>query len=429
LILPACQTALRWGLALVVLGGLGTPYVWLVARGLPDRGFATAAPVGLLLVAWLSWWLASLKLVPFSRGEVWLSAAVVGLGAAVIAMGQRAAFIPWLRRARGLVLLEASLFLIAFAAFAAIRSTNPDLWHPVLGGEKPMDFAFLNAVTRSSYFPPYDPWFAGGFINYCYFGFVLVASLIQATGVVPAVAYNLAIATWFAFVMLAAFGAVLGLVSATGAEGRVGIRSRPVLWALLGAVFVCVIGNLGEVTLVLDALQAQSDLPFRSVIPGYWPRPRTLCASADAPARRRFVVATQHLGPADIRTARRVRLRAAGMESGPTPVEAPRGRSRGRVLRGGHPRVSRVPPVPPVICFAGQRHRALDRQSHLPARLPDDQWLLPVRHQQRDDRRPVAGERPQSDRPQRSASCALLVSSAPFALTAAATGAFEAYRY
>jgi uncharacterized membrane protein len=64
------------------------------------------------------------------------------------------------------------------------------------GGEKPMNLYF-NAILRSTSFPPYDPWYAGGYINYYYFGFVLVGVPVRLLGLDPAVAYNLILTTMF----------------------------------------------------------------------------------------------------------------------------------------------------------------------------------------------------------------------------------------
>ena len=104
------------------------------------------------------------------------------------------------------------LFAAAFLLFVYIRLNNPDIWQPWFGGEKYMEFAFLNGILRSPNFPPVDPHFAGGFINYYYFGIYLVAFLIKLTGIYAEVAFNLAIPMLFALTVVHSYGAAYSAV-------------------------------------------------------------------------------------------------------------------------------------------------------------------------------------------------------------------------
>ena len=258
------RPVLVWSLVLLLLGLLGAPLLALACPGLPDGGFAFARATGLLLAAWIAWFLSSNSLAPFSRGTLALALCVLAVAAAVIVRVKRRELAAFAAARWRLLALEELLFWSAFAGFLLIRHANPDLWHPTLGGEKPMDLAFLTAVVKSPEFPPYDPWFAGGALNYYYFGFVLAGALAKLTGVAPAVAYNLAVPTFFALTLAGAFGAALALVApARGGAGR-----RTAGFAFLGALFVAVLGNLGEARLYLDAAREASDSTFTSPIPG-----------------------------------------------------------------------------------------------------------------------------------------------------------------
>lgn len=109
-----------------------------------------------------------------------------------------------------------------------------------------MDFAYLNAVTRSTVMPPYDPWFAGGYLNYYYFGQFITATMIRLTGIIPSVAYNLAVPMFFAMTVGGAFTVVHGLVERVQLRPgmvRTGAASA-VIAGLTGALFVTVIGNM-----------------------------------------------------------------------------------------------------------------------------------------------------------------------------------------
>ena len=228
-----------WWLALMLLGLLAYPLVFTAFRELTDRGYIFSKTLGILLLAYFTWILAYLHLVAFSHLSTLIVMTMLLMLASSLFVWQRRTLKAFLLQRWRLLLIEEAIFTLAFLLFVGIRSLNPDLWHIYFGGEKPMELAFLNAVLRSPYMPPYDPWFAGGYINYYYYGYVIFGSLIKLTSIVPGVAFNLAIPTVFALT----FTGVVTLVYSFA-------RSFPI--ALLGGYFAALIGNFNGLLQLKD---------------------------------------------------------------------------------------------------------------------------------------------------------------------------------
>ena len=207
---------LSWFLALELICLIAFPLTWWVLRPLHDRGLMFSRVVGLLLVAWVAWMLVNSGVVQFSLGAIAWAMLIVAMPSAVVLAVSWRDMVGWLREHWRMVLAAEALFVLAYLAFVLIRAANPDLWHPWRGGEKPMELAYFTAVARSSVLPPYDPWFAGGYLNYYYWGYFILSIPTRLTGIPPAVAFNLAVPTFFA---LTATGA--------GAHGVLLCQSRP----------------------------------------------------------------------------------------------------------------------------------------------------------------------------------------------------------
>lgn len=242
-----------WYAAIFLIGALVFPLVYSIFPNLADGGYGVSKLVGMLLIAWLAWAVSSLKISLWSQAGVLLSLLLVGLLSAMLGYRNRTRLWDFLREHwRRLAWMEL-LSIAAFLLMIGIRLTNPDLWHPYKGGEKPMDFAFLNGVLRSTTFPPIDPWFAGGFINYYYFGYVLLGAPTLLLGIVPAFAYNLMIPTIFSLTGLGAFSAAFNITDRLRRPDSEGStkRSRPCgsAWvAGVMALLLCVVlGNLDTV--------------------------------------------------------------------------------------------------------------------------------------------------------------------------------------
>jgi len=250
-----------WFLILEAIGLLALPITLTAFGRLADRGYIFSKAIGLLIAGWGAWMIASLHLVPFTWWAIVAVMVLLALISGWIVRERRAELLAFVQERWRLLLLEEGLFWAFFLLSLAIRWRNPDLWHPSLGGEKPMDLAYLTAIVRTPYFPSYDPWFAGGYINYYYFGFVLVATLIHLTGTVPYIAYNLAVPTFFAMTAMGGFAVALNLAEGwsskpyTAKVHRFGVSRTVLLVGVFGALFVAVIGNLGQAQLLWDGVR------------------------------------------------------------------------------------------------------------------------------------------------------------------------------
>jgi len=201
-----------WWLAITTIGLVTWPILFVIFPTLGDRGYGFAKSAGLLLVGWVAWFASSLKLQLWSQGGIALTILLIAGLSASLAWQHQGAIRSYLRAYwRRLVWIEV-LTTTLFLFFIVIRLTNPDMWHFPMGGERPMDFAYFNATLRSTVFPAYDPWYAGGYINYYYVGFVLVGSPVLLLKILPSIAYNLAIPTLFALTGIGAFSIAFNIV-------------------------------------------------------------------------------------------------------------------------------------------------------------------------------------------------------------------------
>ena len=260
---PALGVVL-WYVTITLLGWAFYPSGRLIFKGLADKGFPLLKLSGLIVWALGVWWLGSVG-VSVTRWTVLAVLASFALLNLWLGWRDRTEIRAEIEQNRRLFLKIELTALAFFLFFLLIRLGNPDLWHPYKGGEKPMDFSYFNAVLKSDTFPPYDPWYAGGYINYYYYGFVLAAMPVKLLGIVPSIAYNLILPTFFSFTAMAAFCFGWNLFPNLGRRADEERPQERTFWqrvfggpmglALTSAFFVLVLGNLGTIQMIFQGFQ------------------------------------------------------------------------------------------------------------------------------------------------------------------------------
>ncbi len=254
---PALAVLVFYGFSLL-LGLLVFPLLRLALHGLKDKGYGFSKIIGFLLFAFIAFILGSAG-IAVNRGLLLAVLVLIALAGLVTGWITRHNLLRDLKRIWKQLVVEEVITIVMFGLFLLIRWLNPDLWHPWRGGEKPMDFSYLNAIIKSTVFPAYDPWYAGGYINYYYYGQVLIGLPMKLLGVIPATAYNILLSLWYGMLSVGVFSLAWNITKAVfgreDPEGRAKLFDLA-FWAGLTAMIVLgFLGNLGEVKLFADAIK------------------------------------------------------------------------------------------------------------------------------------------------------------------------------
>ncbi len=235
--------AIIWLLVLEFIGLATLPVTFTFFRFLPERGYALSKPLGLLLLAFVVWFLGMLGL-PFTALSSWVLLVLLmgGLGAWLLLRHGRELLVEmreWFGRNLWLVVVVEVLFVLAYAYLVNLRSYMPE----IRDQEKFGDFAFLNSMATHNTLPPNDPWMSGYTINYYYFSHFMVAMLTKMSGVAPSIAFNLSVPMVMGMTFVGAFSIVYNLVAIARQRGGVVATFS----GIVAGAFVCVLGNLDTV--------------------------------------------------------------------------------------------------------------------------------------------------------------------------------------
>lgn len=255
--------SLNWYVYLLILGAIFYPLTAKIFNRFTfDLGYPFSKVIAIILLSYSSYILGTLKIAPFNSVTLF---SLMGIFAFInFLIQRRAKKVKNVYALASAILIEEALFLGAFVFWAYVRSQEPS----IRSLEKFMDFGFMNSILRSEYFPPKDIWYSPLSINYYYFGHLSGALLTKLTNIVPAVSYNLILATILGLGVSQVFSLCTNIVSFFAPKIR---KVSQILVGLIGAYLVNLGGNLHTIYLWTRGYPNDNPEPFWKIFSGYNP--------------------------------------------------------------------------------------------------------------------------------------------------------------
>lgn len=199
---------LIWWFGLLVLGVCCLPLGYILFSKFNDFGWMFSKSIGLALISWLMWLLASIKVMKFTQTGCIISCLIVLILNVVLAyfvfVKKKTRKFNFSFKNLNAILFVEFLFMGAFFYWVYLRGFNPSAY----GTEKFMDFGFMRIMERSDYMPPEDLWFSGKSINYYYVGQFVGTFIGKLCGVSVDYGYNLFLMTIAAFAVALTYSLV-----------------------------------------------------------------------------------------------------------------------------------------------------------------------------------------------------------------------------
>lgn len=230
----------RWYLVVFALGIVFLPFSAYIFKNFNNIGYIFSKPLSIVLSGFAVWTFSYLKILPFRLLFVILILSAFAL-VFYINPKTRTALTDRLSDPRNIrsMALQESLFAAALVFWSFARGLKPLLDSL----EKPMNYGFMMSILRTDYLPAQDMWYAGGEINYYYFGHFIYAYLTRLSGLEVEVSYNLALATTFALTLTLSFALCYMLMSFAQYKGAKLFKAGFATSGIVGAFLVTLAGN------------------------------------------------------------------------------------------------------------------------------------------------------------------------------------------
>lgn len=230
----------QWWGALFLVGAAAYP----LTRRL-GLSYFFAKAVGMAVVTYLVYLGGVLHIVPFTQLSIFFALLIVFIGGVVSNRGTKG---DWGHKG---IILEELFFFAALLFWSWVKAHEPSI-HNL---EKFMDFGFTKSILDSRFFPAPDMWYAGGTINYYYFGHTVMAVLTRLSGIDLTNTFNLMLTTIFAFCFTMSY--------AIGKQ-----LTKKIIGGVLTAFLVTLAGNMQTIYAFTQGYDGENVQPFWKLL---WP--------------------------------------------------------------------------------------------------------------------------------------------------------------